>query len=162
MLNLSSQDVRNYWHSVSPDMARLFGAIEQTEDWTLDADARIGDRLIGLAKRLSVPNAAARLAAADKHDLLFFLVYISTSKAFRLIQWLDEEEDGLGSRLLDSLLDNDSADAFARVADPVLVSTLFRRLHVIQNTPFFNQLLDPSMLEGIQQAIQSYRDEREA
>ncbi|WP_424948652.1 hypothetical protein [Chromobacterium haemolyticum] len=162
MLSLSNESVHEHWQQLSPDLADLLISIEKTEDWTLDSNPDIAERLARFGLRLSDPNATLRLAEADKNELLFFLVYISSSKAFRLIQWLDESQDGLGSRLLGTLLEQDGAGVFMNVADPMLAGTMIQRLRVVQNTPFFQQLLNPSLLDSLVRAIDNYRDERES
>ncbi|WP_324778404.1 hypothetical protein, partial [Ralstonia pickettii] len=64
-------------------------------------------------------------------------------------------------KLLNLLLEQDGAGVFAHVADPMLAGTMIQRLRVIQNTPFFQQLLKPSLLDSILRAIENYRDEKQ-
>ncbi len=161
MLSLSTDDVRMHWQQISPDLGKLFAGVEKTEDWTLDNNPDIAERLTRFGLRLSDPSATLKLADADKNDLLFFLVYISTSKAFRLIQWMDSTQNGLGTRLLNVLLEQDGTGVFSQVVDPMLAGTMIQRLRVIQNTPFFQKLLSPSMLESILRAIDNYREEKD-
>lgn len=162
MLSLSNESVHEHWQQISPELANLFVSVEKTEDWTLDNNPDIAERLTRFGLRLSDPKATSRIAEADKNELLFFLVYISSSKAFRLVQWMDETQDGLGSRLLGHLLEQDGAGVFSNVADPLLAGTMVQRLRVIQNTPFFQQLLSPSLLDSLVRAIDNYRDERDS
>lgn len=161
MLTLTTESVQEYWQQISPDLGKLFVTIEKTEDWTLDNNPDIAERLVSFGLRLSDPVAIQKFAAADKNDLLFFLVYISSSKAFRLIQWLDESENGLGSRLLNELLEQNGTGIFANVMDPMLAGTLIQRLRIVQNTPFFQALLSPSLLDSIVRSINNYRDEKD-
>ncbi len=160
MLNLATEEVREYWGRESPELGRLLLDIERTEDWTLDGHPEIGDRLVRLGVKLADPAAVAKLAAADRNDLLFFLVYISSSKAMRLISWMDETQNGMGTRLLAVLLDQDEHGAFFNVVDPLLAGTLVQRLRVIRNTPFFEKILNPSLLDSIMRAIDNYREEK--
>lgn len=161
MLSLSTDNVHEYWQQVSPELGQLFESIERTEDWTLDSDPDVGERLSRMGLRLADPEATRRLAGADKNELLFFLVYISSSKALRLIQWMDTAQSGLGTQCLNALLARDQEGAFANVLDPMLASTMIQRLRVIQNTPFFKKLLDPAMLDSIARAIGNYQEEKE-
>ena len=161
MLSLSTENVSDYWQQMSPELGRLFSTIEKTEDWTLDNNPDIGERLTRLGLQLADPEATRRLAAADKNEFLFFLVYISSSKALRLIQWMDSTQNGLGTQCLNALLERDSDGSFANVLDPMLASTMLQRLRVIQNTPFFQKLFDPSMLDSISRAIENYQEEKE-
>jgi len=161
MLSLTTENVHDYWQQMSPDLGTLFESIEKTEDWTLDSNPDIADRLTRLGLKLADPEAARRLAEADKNEFLFFLVYISSSKALRVIQWMDTAQNGLGTQCLNTLLERDNEGSFANVLDPMLAGTMVQRLRVIQNTPFFKKLLDPSMLESIARAIGNYQEEKE-
>lgn len=160
MLSLASESVKEYWAATSPELGALFDRIERTEDWTLDSHPDIADRLVQFGLRLANPDMVGKLEDASKDDLIFFLVYISTGKAFRVIQWMDEAQDGLGSRLLGALLERDGAGVFSNVSNTLLAQTMIQRLVVIQNTPFFEQILSPSMLDSIERAINSYTEEK--
>lgn len=162
MLDFSTENVQLYWRNFSPELGDLFTTIEKTEDWTLDNHPDIGERLVHFGLRLADIEATKRLADADKNSLLFFLVYISTSKAFRLVSWMDAAQEGLGTRLLNSLLERNGEGVFANVVDPGLASVMIQRLRVIQNTPYLQKLLHPSMLDDILRAIDTYREEIES
>lgn len=162
MLDFTTENVQRYWKTVSPELGDMFSMIEKTEDWTLDNHPDIGERLTHFGLRLADPSATKRLAEADRNSLLFFLVYISTSKAFRLVSWMDETQQGLGTRLLNTLLERDGEGIFANVLDPGLAGVMIQRLRVIQNTPYLQKLLHPSLLDDILRAIDSYREEKNA
>lgn len=161
MLDLSTESVQRHWQKFSPELGDLFSTIEKTEDWTLDNHPDIGERLVHFGLRLADPEATKRFAEADKNSMLFFLVYISTSKAFRLVSWMDDTQEGLGTRLLNTLLERNGEGIFANVADPGLAGVMIQRLRVIQNTPYLQKLLHPSLLDDILRAIDAYREERE-
>lgn len=161
MLDFATESVHRYWQDLSPELGDLFSTIEKTEDWTLDNHPDIGERLVNFGLRLADPQATKRLAEADKNSMLFFLVYISTSKAFRLISWMDVAQEGLGTRLLNNLLARDGEGIFANVIDPGLAGVMVQRLRVIQNTPYLQKLLHPSLLDDILRAIDTYREEIE-
>lgn len=161
MLDFSTERVHMHWHKFSPELGALFCTIEKTEDWTLDNHPDIADRLVNFGLRLADPQATKRLAEADNNSMLFFLCYISTSKAFRLINWMDDAQEGLGTRLLNSLLERNGEGIFANVADPSLAGVMIQRLRVIQNTPYLHKLLHPSLLNDILHAIEDYRSEIE-
>lgn len=162
MLDFTTESVHRYWQSLSPELGDIFSTVERTEDWTLDNHPDIGERLVHFGLRLADPQATKRLAEADKDSMLFFLVYISTSKAFRLINWMDAAQEGLGTRLLNSLLERDGEGIYASVVDPGLAGVMVQRLRVIQNTPYLQKLLHPTLLDDILRAIDSYREERES
>ncbi|KAG0186589.1 hypothetical protein DFQ28_007594 [Apophysomyces sp. BC1034] len=156
MLSLSTDGVREHWQEVAPELADLLATIERTEDWTLDNNPDIAERLTQFGLRLSDPSATLRLAEADKNELLFFLAYINSSKALRLVQWMDQAQEGLGSKLLNLLLAQDGAGVFANVADPMLAGTMIQRLRIVQNMPYFQQILSSSLLDSVVRAIANY------
>ncbi|TAL63620.1 MAG: hypothetical protein EPN79_15815 [Burkholderiaceae bacterium] len=159
MLDLATENVRAYWAQTEPDLVRLLDRLGRTEDWTLDAIPEITQRLVGLGELLAQPGSAQRLAMANRDTLLFFFAYISTERAFRLIRWLDEHHDNLGSTLLERLLTTDGQALVADVVDPTLTGVMVQRLRVLQNTPYFTRLLAPSMLDSIERVIDRYRSE---
>lgn len=159
MLNLATPNVRAYWAEADPALAGLLGRLERTEDWTLDTVPSIAERLVALGHRLSQPGNAEKLAGVSRDSLLFFFAYLSTSKAFLIIRWLDEHHDGLGSQLIERLLTEDGQALVAEVVDPTLTGVMVQRLRVLQNTPYFSRLLAPAMLESIERAIQRFHED---
>ncbi len=159
MLDLAADEVRAYWVQTEPAIVGLLDRIERTEDWTLDDAPGMTQRLTALGEQISLPGSADRLAAADRESLLFFFAYLSTSRAFRLIRWLDEHHDLLGTRLLERLLTTDGQTLVAELIDPTLSGVMVQRLRVLQNTPYFTRLLAPSLLDSIERVIERYREE---
>lgn len=159
MLDLATENVRAYWVQAEPDLVALLDRIGRTEDWTLDSVPAIAERLVTIGEQLSRPGNAERMAAANRDTLLFFFAYISTERAFRMIRWLDEQHDNLGSKLLERLLTTDGQALVADVVDPTLTGVMVQRLRVLQNTPYFTRLLAPSMLDSIERALGRYRQE---
>lgn len=159
MLNLATPSVRAYWAEAEPELAGLLDRLERTEDWTLDSLPSIAERLVALGHRLSQPGNAEKLAGVSRDQLLFFFAYLSTSKAFLIIRWLDEHHDGMGSAIVERLLSEDGQALVAEVVDPTLTGVMVQRLRVLQNTPYFSRLLAPTMLESIERAIHRYHED---
>lgn len=160
MFELNTESVRRHWESVSPELGALFRSVEQAEDWTVDDHPQVAERLSRISGLLALPQAAARLNSAPSDDLAFFLVHVTTSKAFRVVSWLDERHEGLGTRLLSRLLEQDAMGVHANLREPVLARVLTQRLQVVQNTPYFQKLLDPAMLQEIERAIVAHREDK--
>jgi hypothetical protein len=159
MLELGSAEVRAFWQATDPELAVLLDRVGRTEDWTLDADPGIAQRLSELADQLSVPGNPIKLAKASRSTLAFFFAYIRTDKAFLLIRWLDEHHDQLGSRLVEHILAPAGQSVMAEVVDPLLADVMVKRLRVMQNTPYFTRLLAPAALDSIQAAIERFHTE---
>ncbi|KAF1702986.1 type IVB secretion system protein IcmW [Pseudoxanthomonas kaohsiungensis] len=158
MLDLDANTVRQHWLEASPGLAELLDHIERTEDWTVDGSPAIGRRLVELGVALNRPGAARALEALDRDRLLFLLVYISSSKALRLLQWLDNAHAGMGTRLLTALLE-DGARAVSQLQHEALVQTMIQRLRIIQNTPFLNSVFDPTTLGQLERVIRQHNED---
>jgi hypothetical protein len=147
MLDLSTDAIRSYWMENSPELAQLFDELETSESWVIDKYPEIEGRLIRFGKLVSAISDPAVLLRANHDDLLFLLVYISTSKAMRILEWLDEKQ--LGQPIIELLLKEDAQGIYQNVSDQVLAKTLVQRLSVARNTLFMRELLSPSMMTTI-------------
>lgn len=147
MLDLSADAIRSYWMENSPELAQLFDELETSESWVIDKYPEIEGRLIRFGKLVSAISDPAVLLRANHDDLLFLLVYISTSKAMRILEWLDEKQ--LGQPIIELLLKEDAQGIYQNVSDQVLAKTLVQRLSVARNTLFMRELLSPSMMTTI-------------
>jgi hypothetical protein len=159
MFDLETDVVYAHWEGLSPELGTLFRAVEQTENWTVDRNPAVAERLRNFCHLLDQPGQAARLAEARFDDLAFLLVHLSSSKAFRVVSWLDEQHNQLGSRILAQLLRQDVAGVYFNISEPLFARVLVQRLQVIQNIPYFKQLLDPALLRSIQGAVDAHREE---
>lgn len=159
MLDLDAEVVRQHWRQAAPGLAELLDRIELAEDWTVDGSPVYAEKVVQLGKSLSQPGAVLALEEADRHQLLFFLVYISTSKAVRLLQWLDDEHAGMGSALLDQLIAGDGQRVRSGVQSDQLAQTLVQRMRILQNQPYFRSVFDPQKLGRLAQAIRQHREE---
>lgn len=156
--DLSPGELLAFWRSYDPSLAELVATMDRAEPWTLDGDAAIGARLVELGRRLTGERQAKALAGADREDLLLFFAYISTSRALRVIHWMDEM-GGHGSALVERLLQQGD-DVTAVIPLEPLRDLLTHRLRVISNTPYFVKLFAPERLLGLQRAIRQYRGEK--
>lgn len=147
MLDLSTDAIRSYWKENSPELAQLFDELETSESWVIDKYPDIEGRLIRFGKMVSAISDPTVLLRADHDDLLFLLVYISTSKAMRILEWLDEKQ--LGQPIIELLLKEDALGVYQNISDQVLAKTLVQRLSVARNTLFMRELLSPSMMTTI-------------
>lgn len=156
-ISLDTATLVGYWRRFDPELADLVGVMDRAEAWTLDDHPEVAQRLVRLGQRLDGVAQARALAGADRRDALLFLAYISTSRAIRVIQWMDEQ-GGYGSALVERLLQATS-DVDAMVPEAALRQLLARRLHVFNNTPYFCKLFATARLKSLANAIHSYRQE---
>lgn len=156
-VSLDTATLVGHWRRFDPELADLVAVMDRAEAWTLDDHPDVARRLVRLGQRLGGEEQARALASADRRDALLFLAYISTSRAIRVIQWMDEQ-GGYGSALVERLLQV-PADVDAMVPEAELRQLLARRLHVFNNTPFFCKLFAAARLKSLSNAIHSYRQE---
>ncbi|MGH3977103.1 MAG: hypothetical protein ACRDS9_27880 [Pseudonocardiaceae bacterium] len=156
-LSLDSDTLLSFWRRFDPELAELVSVMDRAEGWTLDRNPAVAERLIRLGQRITGEREAKVLVSAEREDLLLFLAYISTSRALRVIHWLDEV-GGYGSALVDRLL-HEHAEVTAAVPEASLRELLTHRLRVISNTPFFTKLFAPERLQGLGRAIHRHRQE---
>ena len=156
-LDLDTDTLVSFWRRFDPGLAELIAVMDRAEAWTLDNDPAVAERLLRLGHRLTDEHQAKVLVSAERKDLLLFLAYISTSRALRVIHWLDEQ-GGYGSALVERLV-QDRDDVAAVVTEAPLRELLTHRLRVISNTPFFTKLFAPERLKGLGRAINRYRQE---
>lgn len=160
MLDLDAPAVRQHWLAIAPGLAPLFEQIERVEDWTVDEVPAIASRIVSFGHSMSSPGAAGALVHADPLQLLYVLVHMSSSRALRIIQWLDEHNDGLGTQLVEAMLHREGAAIYAGVPHETLARTLITRLSVFRNEPFFTGIFAPQRLRRLHRAIERYREER--
>lgn len=160
MLDLEAQSVRKHWLAIAPGLGPVFDHIDRVEDWTVDDVPQIAERIVEFGKRLSRPGAAQRLESADTAQLLFVLVHMSTERALRIIQWLDDNHEGLGTRLIESLLLASGSSVHASIPHQPLAQALVARLKLIQNAPFFVSAFAPERMRRINRSIKQYAQEK--
>ncbi|MCD0260741.1 hypothetical protein [Xanthomonas campestris] len=159
-LDLAPPNLLEFWRSYDPGLGDLVSVMDRAENWTVDREPHLGERLVALGRRMTGPEQARAFVSADVPDLLLFLAYISTSRALRVIHWLDEQDEyhQYGSTVVQRLLDAPGHLEGAIALSP-LRDLLALRLRVISNTPYFTKLFAPERLAGLGAAITRYRQE---
>lgn len=88
-IDLSFDGVREYWQKTSPNLAKIMQVMENVEHWLVDESGAFQYVLKGLVERLRV--AEKRVLVQDRFvdGMTYLLAYCSTSRALRLMAWLD-------------------------------------------------------------------------
>lgn len=157
VLQLDSRSVAGFWAELDPELAEVVARMDRAEDWTLDGEPEVAERLVGLARRLVGEREAATLALAPVRDLRLFLAYIATSRFLRIVDWLDGQ-GGYGSALAERILNSPEEALEAAVPDATLRRVLADRLRVFTNLTYFKALFDPQRLRAIERAITRYTE----
>jgi len=142
---------------LDPELAQVIARMDRAEDWTLDGEPEVAERLVRLAKHLQGERQAAALALAPVRDLRLFLAYIATSRFLRIVEWLDAQ-GGYGSALAERILNAPDDALEAAVPDATLRRVLANRLRVFSNLTYFRALFDPARLRAIERAIIRYSE----
>ena len=87
-LNLQKSVIENYYNSKSKRLSNILTKIESIESWVLDRNKTIYEELISFADVLN--NVHDYTVAANSKDILQVLAYLSCSKAYFFMTWLDE------------------------------------------------------------------------
>lgn len=93
MLNLKKSVVSEYWKKTDPRLARVLGVMENVEHWTVDDVESVAVGLTEMGKKMD--KTSKRALASLSEELIYVMAYISSSKFFRMIKWMDESHPGL-------------------------------------------------------------------
>lgn len=86
-VNLRTSVVQDFWRNRDDRIARILGYMEDVEDWMVDDHEAVLGELTKLAERIHNSNGHK---LADRTDaVLNILAYMSSSRAMRLLEWLD-------------------------------------------------------------------------
>lgn len=109
-LNLRKSLVERFWNNHDPRLARILRWMDSTEDWMLDERPDVMQALTSLGQKMSKTEPDA---LADRFDpLLDILAYMSSSRALRILEWLDRAHAGaLSLRLVQKAMERPDARA---------------------------------------------------
>lgn len=156
MVDLTSKGLETYWSEVSPGAPYIIGAMDATEDWVIDSDASLDDELAVFLKAMPAMLAQA-VSSGQKtafiNDLLVVLAYLHSSKALRLVYWLETgfpefEFDFL--REAHELYEQGGVTAIDRVAFKLMMD----RLRFARKTALLQTVFAPERLAAVQAAIE--------
>lgn len=89
MPHLDRESLALHWRGKDGKLARLLFAMDMTEDWTFDSSDDVNAQIQNLGIKLSKMKSPSAILALDSDNLLFFMAYLSTSRALRLAEWGD-------------------------------------------------------------------------
>jgi hypothetical protein len=132
-INLRKSVVEDFWKGRDPRIARILGWMESVEDWMVDDHEAVAGALSRLTQRIGQSNG--RTLASRSDALLDIMAYMSSTRAMRLLEWLDtrfhneialqlverageREEDPKAALLLDRLQTLRSLALLGRVFSP--------------------------------------------
>ncbi len=156
MVDLTSKGLETYWSEVSPGAPYIIGAMDATEDWVLDGDASMDDELTALVTSMPAMLAQAVQSgqkAAFINDLLVVLAYLHSSRALRLVYWLETGFPEIEFNFLHEaqrLYEQGGVTAIDRVAFKLMMD----RLRFARKTALLQTVFAPERLAAVKAAIE--------
>lgn len=153
--SMDTAHVKAFWLTESPELAIIFEAIEQKEEWVVDVRYQdIAQRLVAFGERLKNQPDPSVLMDADRNDLLVFLVFITTSKVFRFIDYLNSFNH-LGDLIIERVLNGAIIDN--TISDAELIPVLTHRLQSALKASFCRQIINREIVDQFISAVREYR-----
>lgn len=134
-LNLRKSLVERFWTAQDTRLARILRWMDSTETWMLDERQDVMQALASLGQRL---NKSDPKAIAERFDpLLDVLAYMSSSRALRVIEWLDRAHEGaISVRLVQKAMQRQDARA----------QLLIDRLQALRSLSLLGQIFSPQRI----------------
>lgn len=133
-VNLRKSVVNDFWKKRDERIARILGFMENVEDWMVDDQEAVIAALSGLAQRIDQSNGKALATHPDA--LLNIMAYMSSSRAMRLLEWLDTRfHNELALQLVERATSRET-DARAQL--------LLERLQTLRSLALLGRIFSPS------------------
>lgn len=143
-LNLRKSLVERFWNSQDPRLARILRWMDSTEDWMLDERPDVMQALSSLGHSMS--SASPDTIASRFDPLLDILAFMSSSRALRVIEWLDRAHNGaLSVRLVQRAMQRD--DERAKI--------LIERLQAMRSLSLLGQIFSPKRISRAIELLES-------
>lgn len=90
---LKKSSVNIYWKTQDPRILKVLNLMETAEPWVVDDVDSVARELVNFGKRLG--DARATHLSSNSDEITIVLTYISSGKAMRIMNWLDDNFPGL-------------------------------------------------------------------
>ncbi len=98
-LRLNNAIVNAYWQRENKDLHSVLNAMDEKETWCLDNQATVSSKLLKFCDLLNKAEDINSLKTKIS-EFLTVLAYIHSSKAFRILKWIDENHSHLSIKLV--------------------------------------------------------------
>lgn len=154
MPDLSESAVQQFWEIRSPVLHRIFYAMENVENWTLDSNPLVMEALVNLGDKLDIAESMGVLPRESLVDMgeeiLGVLAYIRSGRAMRLLGWMDATIPGYAATLTELAKKLGEQD-FARL--------LFDRLQAVERLQLLKEIFDPKSIGVVVNVLEGIRDD---
>lgn len=97
-LNLSERAVNNHWKIQDKRLQEILKMMGKAESWTVDEVQDVSDKLVEFGRRLGDLDRGFLLKNIE--EVMTIMAFISSSKAIRLLSWIDENSPGISFRYI--------------------------------------------------------------
>lgn len=148
MPNLRQSVIEQFWQKKDPRMARILGWMESMEDWMLDDDEDVAEKIYSLASSLE---------RADKEDiidnsehLIKVMAYMSSPRSLRLLEWFDSQYADETSVVIIKSAEEMGDDACGKI--------LIDRLQTLQRLNLLSRIFSPSRSRVVAEILNEAHD----
>lgn len=131
-LNLNQANVNFYWKGQDQKIAKIISVMEKVEHWVVDDIDAVSKELINIGKKMNTTDKSK--LAKNSDQLIEIMAYITSGKALRLLNWLDDNHSGLSFQYVME----------ARQTDDDTGKLLIDRLKTIKTLSLLNKVFSPS------------------
>lgn len=131
--------VQDYWTKRDRRLSRILRVMDNVEYWVLEDEEDFAQGINRLGRHMSMAEPEQLEKVSDQ--LVIVLAYMSSSKAIRLINWLEEHHPDVFQRLVHRLPSHERSKAAK------LLST---RLRVLQSLDLISKVFNPQRSHRIQ------------
>jgi hypothetical protein len=117
-MDISDEGLKQHWQATSPQMLSVFARMEADEGWAVDGTAELRARVMQLGEVIDQIDVK-RCSVEQRNALNLVLGFLKSSRAFRLLAFLDVEVEGISESLLrdgQACIERDDADSSDQVA----------------------------------------------
>lgn len=144
-VNLRTSVVQEFWKNRDERIARILGHMENVEDWQVDDQDKVIGALTRLAQRIDHSNGKTLSNRTDA--LLNIMAYMKSSRAMRLLEWLDSRfHNELALQLVER--------ATSRDDDPRAL-LLLERLQTLRSLALLGRVFSPSRTRLVSELLRN-------
>lgn len=130
--------IRDHWKKKDARLYRTLRLMDNVEFWVLDEDEEFSDKISGLGNLLS--NAKQDQIESCIGSLITVIAYTSSSKAIRIVNWIEEEYPDLFQKMMSSVHSHPY---------PKSAKLFLTRLKTLKNLDLISRIFNPDRSQRI-------------
>lgn len=149
MPDLSVEAVRHQWASEDLRAFHVLMSMERQEDWTLDGTQVVEQAIQEFGERAEKSTGIAYAGGVSK-ELIYVMAYMKSTRALRLLKWLDTRAPGVGLRLVQQ-----SVDIINKKDDNEHAQVMVERLRILKKISVLSRVFSTSRIQFILKALEN-------